>query len=96
MKNLYYIKETDTYGGEAKYSWVKTIVFEAPENARISTLVRLAKEAMGWTGQYSTYDDGCTIRLDLCEEDVCAFVEKLDEAYSRHRAILEDWKKSTS
>lgn len=92
MKNLYYVEETDTYGGESNYSWVNRIAFEVPENASTRTVVRLAKKAMGWKGRHVTFDYGDMIRLDLRNANVCAFVEKLNEEYYRHEAALEDWK----
>jgi hypothetical protein len=38
---------TDTFGGEANYSWVKRAYFDAPENATQSAIMRRAKAALG-------------------------------------------------
>jgi hypothetical protein len=44
------ITVTDTFSGEANYSWVHRYVFEVPENATCLSIVRAAKKKMGWTG----------------------------------------------
>jgi len=41
---------TDTFGGEANYSWVKRVEFEAPDNASDALLMRRAKKALGLEG----------------------------------------------
>jgi hypothetical protein len=40
---------TDTFGGEANYSWVKRAQFDAPSGASRLTLVRRAKAWAGLT-----------------------------------------------
>jgi len=44
------IEYTDTFGGEANYSWVRRATIEVPDNASDLTLVRLAKKVIGLTG----------------------------------------------
>lgn len=44
------VEVTDTYGGDANYSWVRRYVIEAPDNASRRALLRLAKRAAGYTG----------------------------------------------
>lgn len=46
----YYAELTDTFGGEANYSWVKRYEFEAPSNASDKLLVTRAKKLLGYTG----------------------------------------------
>ena len=41
---------TDTFGGEANYSWVRRVRFEAPESITDRKLVIRAKRALGLTG----------------------------------------------
>ena len=38
---------TDTFGGEANYSWVKRVELEAPDTASDALLMRRAKKALG-------------------------------------------------
>jgi hypothetical protein len=41
------VEVTDTFGGEANYSWVRRYSVDAPTEASI---VRRAKAAAGWSG----------------------------------------------
>lgn len=41
---------TDTFGGEANYSWVKRAIVEVPEKASRRTIILAAKAALGLTG----------------------------------------------
>ena len=73
MKNLYHVEITDTFGGEANYSWVTRHVIRAksPRGA-INALSR--RSGMNWHGVgYGRYDSksGAT----------CAFVTNYDADY---------------
>jgi len=46
----YNIEVTDTFGGEANYSWVKRYSIEVAEDASDVAIVRAAKKAAGWKG----------------------------------------------
>ena len=54
----YICEVTDTFAGEANYSWVRRGEFVAPELCTNSLLVRRAKKAMGWTSRTYTVDLG--------------------------------------
>lgn len=41
---------TDTFSGDANYSWVRRAEFEAPDNATDALLMRRAKKALGLSG----------------------------------------------
>jgi hypothetical protein len=43
-------EHTDTFGGEANYSWVKRGTIEMPEDASDMKIVRRVKKALGLTG----------------------------------------------
>ena len=64
----YEIEMTDTFGGEANYSWVRRATFEAPDNASNALLVRRAKKALEITGNHKTSDfgDGLELRFPNC------------------------------
>ena len=73
---------TDTFAGEANYSWVKraTLVYTTEPTDR--ALILAAKRALGLTGIKCTRDDwsdtGATIQLDprgLCQR---AFITRRD------------------
>ena len=79
---VYDMELTDTYAGEANYSWVKraTLVYATEPTDR--ALVLAAKRALGLTGIKCTRDDwsdtGATIQLDprgLCQR---AFITRRD------------------
>ena len=50
---------TDTFGGEANYSWVHRVSFEMPDNASQAAIMRRAKRELGISGTCGkTVDDG--------------------------------------
>lgn len=55
---------TDTFGGEANYSWVKEILISTPNKLSDRAIVRRAKAALGWSGVRCNREDlGNTIAL---------------------------------
>ena len=50
------VEHTDTFAGEANYSWVKRASFEMPDNATQRQIIRKAKELMGETGNRATVE----------------------------------------
>lgn len=58
------VEYTDTFGGEANYTWTQRAVIEAPDGASQRMLVGRAKKAMGLTGVTGkTTDFGDMIRF---------------------------------
>lgn len=51
MNNTYYVEVTDTFGGEANYSWVRRAELTVPPALSRRSLVRRAKALMGWTNR---------------------------------------------
>lgn len=49
-KHLYEIEVTDTFGGEANYSWVNRHKLVVAEGASQLAIVRAAKRKAGWSG----------------------------------------------
>ena len=47
---LWNVELTDTFGGEANYSWVRRDQLELPESATDRQVVTAAKAALGLTG----------------------------------------------
>ena len=55
---------TDTFGGEANYSWVRRVEIEAPADITDRALVRRAKAALGLSGvRCVTYNHGDMLEL---------------------------------
>jgi hypothetical protein len=48
---LWNVELTDTFGGEANYSWVRRDSFELPASASDRRIITAAKAALGLTGQ---------------------------------------------
>lgn len=65
---------TDTFAGEANYSWVKRAQFEASDNAKQSLLVRRAKKALGIIGRHKASSFGDVIELRFGSECIVAFI----------------------
>jgi len=53
----YQVEVTDTFGGEANYSWVRRYEFEAPEDATRRSIITKAKRMAGWTGARCRVED---------------------------------------
>jgi hypothetical protein len=51
------IELTDTFGGEANYSWVRRYTLDEPENISQRALVRRIKRVAGITGVRCNTDD---------------------------------------
>lgn len=77
---IFQIEYTDTFGGEANYSWVRRKTLEAANDISTPELKRLAKGAMGLSGTrgvWSEYGDTmefkprgmCTVMFVTFRED---------------------------
>lgn len=54
------VEYTDTFGGEANYSWVKRATLELPHGLSDKAIMRRAKKAMdisGWRGASYSHGD---------------------------------------
>lgn len=65
---------TDTFGGEANYSWTRKATIEAPEDCKNSLLVRRAKAALGINGRSRTEDWGDCVAIYPQGECTVVFV----------------------
>lgn len=70
MKQTFDIEVTDTFGGEANYSWVRRYTYKA--NSILGAIQQLARQhGVGWVKEYDTGD---TARYNLTGSAICAFV----------------------
>lgn len=70
------IEYTDTYGGEANYSWVKRETVAIPDTMSDLTLMRLAKRLMGLSGvKGKTYNHGDLIEFRPYRSCTVMFVQ---------------------
>jgi hypothetical protein len=66
---------TDTFGGEANYSWVRRASFELPSDATPRQIVRAGKASLGMTGdRCRTFDHGDIFELRPCGVCAVAFI----------------------
>ena len=72
---------TDTFAGEANYSWVQRETFHAPDTATDKTLMRRAKTAVGLNGVRGRWDSfGDTLRFRPYHLRVVLFVSFVDDS----------------
>lgn len=58
--SFYFIEVTDTFGGQANYSWVEKYCVEATEGS----VIRRAKREIGWNGvRCDRYEQGDVVEL---------------------------------
>lgn len=71
---LYNCELTDTFGGEANYSWVKRASFMAGPETSKRALVRKAKQLLGLHGRHKAEEYGDMIRLTFGRDCIVAFI----------------------
>lgn len=75
MTTLWEAELTDTFGGEANYSWVTRETFELPADATARKIITAAKAALGLTGcRCRTFDYGEGFELRPSGSLTVAFV----------------------
>ena len=86
MKNLYFIEITDTFGGEANYSWVTRHVIRAKsERGAVNALSRRSGMQWRFDGLRYLSKSGAT----------CAFVDMYEkEFHGDYRTASDDRKES--
>ena len=81
MKTLFFIEITDTFGGEANYSWVTRHIIRAKsERGAICALSR--RSGISWRAV------GCE-RYDSKSGATCAFIREYDPEYDNAYSRLE-------
>ena len=77
MNNIYFVEVTDTFGGEANYSWVKR--FKVHANTERGAMRKVARN-MGFGGGTSRdWDTGDIARWVWKRACVCAFVQGYED-----------------
>jgi len=77
----YLAEYTDTFGGQANYSWVRRAEFTAPSHASRALLVRRGKSALGLQGRHRPpVDYGDSIELDPVGECTRVFINYVEES----------------
>ena len=74
--NTYHIEITDTFGGDANYSWKKDYLVKAASfRGAVAKLAR--SHGGGWRKDWNTGD---TARYNLSGACICAFISYLDDS----------------
>jgi hypothetical protein len=76
-KEFYFVEITDTFGGDANYSWVRR--FKVPAASMRQALTLAKHEYFGYMPRHKTSDYGDMVRADFAGMCVCAFVQWFDE-----------------
>ena len=70
------IEVTDTYGGEANYSWVYRYAVHTADDISDRALVRRIKSAAGYSGiRGNSFISGETVEIRLCGRCVVIFAD---------------------
>ena len=86
MRNIYYVEVTDTYGGDANFSWVKR--FKVHANTDAGAMRKVAKNMGYGGGTFKDWDTGDMSRWVWRHACVCAFVEGYEDQAER-RSFVE-------
>ena len=74
MAKFFFVEVTDTFGGEANYSWVTRHKVKA--STIRGAVIRLNRDS--GLGFHKTIDMGDTVRYDSRSGATCAFIEEWD------------------
>ena len=81
MKTLFFVEITDTFGGEANYSWVTRHVIKA-KSPRGCANALSRRSGLNW------HYVGCD-RYDSASGATCAFIREYDPEYDNDYSRLE-------
>lgn len=84
--NQYWVEITDTFGGDANYSWVER--YKVHAKSKLHALLK-ASYRRGWRKEYEASDEAGTVRYNLSGAAICAFVGHFisDNAHERHSVV---------
>ena len=77
MKNLYFVEVTDTFGGEANYTWVHR--FKVHANTERGAMRKIERRLPWAGGVRKDLDTGDMQRWNWRNAAVCAFVEGYED-----------------
>ena len=83
MKTIFYVELTDTFGGEANYSWVTR--FKVHASSVLGAVRKVGKETgLSFRKQYDTGD---TVRFDSKSGATCIFVMPYEDQAEHHNCV---------
>jgi hypothetical protein len=84
---FYFVEITDTYGGEANYSWCNR--FKVRANSMRHALTKAKQEVFTGMPKHSLSDYGDMLRADFRGMAICAFVSFWDEYKENYLHVTE-------
>lgn len=75
MKSIYYVEVTDTFGGEANYTWVRR--FKVHANTMRGAMRKVAS-TMGFGGVRQCWSNGFESHWNWRDAHICASVEEYE------------------
>jgi hypothetical protein len=84
-KEMFFVEVTDTYGGEANYSWVKR--YKVAATTFRGAVTKVAKES-GLSFR-KDYDTGDMARYNAQGACICLFVSALDNEEEQYSSLIE-------
>jgi len=81
MKEVFFVEVTDTYGGEANYSWVHR--FKVHANTERGAMRKIDNHMPYVGGVPKDWDTGDMARWNWRKACVCAFIEGYDDQAER-------------
>ncbi len=84
---FWFVELTDTYGGEANYSWVTRVKVQAKT---LEHAVRRFSKDAGFTGRVrADWDDGTSKRFNVRAAPLCFFVSPWEERHADYMHLRE-------
>lgn len=78
-KDIFYVEVTDTYGGEANYSWVRR--YKVHANTMRGAMLKVSRQLGVRTKRVMDFED-CS-RYDFLGATICAFVMGYEDQAER-------------
>jgi len=80
----YYVEITDTFAGEANYSWVTRYKVTSAENEN-DAIIKISNESgISWIQQW---DDGTSSRYDSESGSTCLFISEYDDDEHKNLSV---------
>lgn len=84
---FYFVEMTDTFAGDANYSWVHR--FKVRASSPRGAILKANKEAGTGARLVKDWDDGDTIRHNLRGQAICFFTTLWDECHDEYMNVKE-------
>jgi hypothetical protein len=82
-KEIFYVEVTDTFGGEANYSWVRR--YKVHANTMRGAMLKVSRHLGASARRVMNCGDMC--RYDLSNSAVCAFVMGYEDQAERYSGV---------